>query len=221
MITDLKINAERKQLYYEKGYWTDKTIGDVWADQVASHPERTYVTDDQGSSYTYGEIDDRASRLASWMTTEGVEPGDVVTFQVPIWAEFCIVYVACLKCGAVMRPVPPNFNDEDLVYNMNKVSARAFICPTEFHHCDFVEQAYAVKERIPSLKAIAFIDKKAPAPDGAPCLSDICARFEPMTAPPPYRPTTWRASCPLREPPVARKPCCSLITTSCSPNALS
>lgn len=185
MITDLKINAERKQLYYEKGYWTDKTIGDVWADQVASHPERTYVTDDQGSSYTYGEIDDRASRLASWMTTEGVEPGDVVTFQVPIWAEFCIVYVACLKCGAVMHPVPPNFNDEDLVYNMNKVSARAFICPTEFHHCDFVEQAYAIKERIPSLKAIAFIDKKAPAPDGAPCLSDICARFEPMTAPPP------------------------------------
>lgn len=184
MITDLKINAERKQLYYEKGYWTDKTIGDVWADQVASHPERTYVTDDQGSSYTYGEIDDRASRLASWMTTEGVEPGDVVTFQVPIWAEFCIVYVACLKCGAVMHPVPPNFNDEDLVYNMNKVSARAFICPTEFHHCDFVEQAYAVKERIPSLKAIAFIDKKAPAPDGAPCLSDICARFEPITAPP-------------------------------------
>ena len=83
MITDLKINAERKQLYYEKGYWTDKTIGDVWADQVASHPERTYVTDDQGSSYTYGEIDDRASRLASWMTTEGVEPGTSLHSRCP------------------------------------------------------------------------------------------------------------------------------------------
>ena len=180
MITDLKINAERKRFYYEKGYWTDKTIGDVWADRVASHPERTYVTDDQGSSYTYGEVDDRAARLASWLIAEGVQPGDVVTFQVPIWAEFCIVYVACLKCGAVMHPVPPNFNDEDLVYNMNKVESRAFICPTEFHRCDFVEQAFAVKDRIPTLTSIAFIDKQAPAPVGAPCLSGICAAFEPV-----------------------------------------
>ena len=94
MITDLKINAERKRFYYEKGYWTEKSIGDVWADRIASHPERTYVTDDQGSSYTYGEVDDRAGRLAAWLIEEGIEPGDVVTFQLPIWAEFCIVYVA-------------------------------------------------------------------------------------------------------------------------------
>ena len=74
MITDLKINAERKQFYYEKGYWTEKTLGDVWADRVASHPERTYVSDDQGSSYTYGEIDDKAARLAAWLVEQGVGP---------------------------------------------------------------------------------------------------------------------------------------------------
>ena len=85
MITDLKINAERKQFYYEKGYWTEKTLGDVWADRVASHPERTYVSDDQGSSYTYGEIDDKAARLAAWLVEQGVAPGDVVTFQMPTW----------------------------------------------------------------------------------------------------------------------------------------
>ena len=181
MITDLKINAEQKRCYYEKGYWTHKTIGDVWADRVSSHPERTYVTDDRGSTLTYGEVDDQAARLAAWLVAEGVKPGDVVTFQVPIWAEFCIVYVACLKCGAVMHPVPTNFNDEDLVYNMNKVGSRAFICPTEFHRCDFVEQAYAVKDRIPTLRSIAFIDKQAPAPQGAPCLSSICADYEPHT----------------------------------------
>ena len=82
MITDLKINAERKRFYYEKGYWTDKTIGDVWADRVASHPERTYVTDDRGSSYTYGEVDDRAARLASWLIAEGAARS-VVTFRCP------------------------------------------------------------------------------------------------------------------------------------------
>ena len=82
MITDLKINAERKRFCYEKGYWTEKTLGDVWADRVASHPERTYVSDDQGSSYTYGEIDDKAARLAAWLVEQGVAPGDEVTFTV-------------------------------------------------------------------------------------------------------------------------------------------
>lgn len=188
MITDLKINAERKRFYYEKGYWTEKSIGDVWADRIASHPERTYVTDDQGSSYTYGEVDDRAGRLAAWLIEEGIEPGDVVTFQLPIWAEFCIVYVACLKCGAVMHPVPPNFNDEDLVYNMNKVGSRAFICPTAFHRCDFVKQAYAVKDRIPTLASIAFVDKQAPAPEGA------------ATTPPSACPTSAWASASARSP---------------------
>lgn len=30
MITDLKINEEKKKEYYEKGYWTHDTIRDVW-----------------------------------------------------------------------------------------------------------------------------------------------------------------------------------------------
>ena len=30
MITDVKINEALKKLYYERGYWGDKTIADVW-----------------------------------------------------------------------------------------------------------------------------------------------------------------------------------------------
>ncbi len=36
MITDLKINAERKQFYYEKGYWTEKTLGDRYTHKYRS-----------------------------------------------------------------------------------------------------------------------------------------------------------------------------------------
>ena len=34
MITDLKINEEKKKEYYEKGYWTHDTIRDVWERQA-------------------------------------------------------------------------------------------------------------------------------------------------------------------------------------------
>ena len=67
MITDLKINEENKKRYYEQGYWTEKTVNDIWNDRVAAHPDREYISDDMGVRLTYAEIDDKAARLASWL----------------------------------------------------------------------------------------------------------------------------------------------------------
>ena len=133
MITDLKINEENKKRYYEQGYWTEKTVNDIWNDRVAAHPDREYISDDMGVRLTYAEIDDKAARLASWLREQGIQNGDVVTFQMPPWSEFAILYVACLKVGAVIHPLAVTFNGEDLVYAMNLVESKAFIAPT-FHH---------------------------------------------------------------------------------------
>lgn len=184
MISDLKINNERKAYYYEQGYWSDTTLGDIWEKQAASFASKTYVTDDQGTSLTYGEVDDQAGRLASWLVEQGVKPGDVVSFQLPTWAEFCIVYVACLKAGAVMHPLARNFNDDDLRYIMNRVGTVAFVCPTFFHKCDFERQALSVFDEVPTLRTIAVVDKCAPSTTELPTLSDICRTHKPLTGRP-------------------------------------
>ena len=54
MITDLKINEEKKKEYYEKGYWTHDTIRDVWERQAQANADKEYVADDQGCRMTYG-----------------------------------------------------------------------------------------------------------------------------------------------------------------------
>ena len=184
MITGLKINEQRKQMYYEKGYWTEKTVLDAWNDAVKKYGDREYVADDQGTRMTYAEVDDKASRLASWLKEAGVQAGDVVTFQFPNWAEFTIVYVAVLKVGAVMHPVPKNYNDADLIYMLNLVEATAFICPTYFHNIDYEQQAIDVEKACPSVKAIAVCDKFEPAKHGTIELSKICTTYEPLTKEP-------------------------------------
>lgn len=65
MITDLKVNEKNKKEYYEKGYWTERTLNDIWNTQVAAFPDREYVSDNLGVRYTYAEIDDKASRPGS------------------------------------------------------------------------------------------------------------------------------------------------------------
>ena len=184
MITDLKINEKRKRYYYDQGFWGTDTLLDVWNAQAARLGEREYVADDQGSRFTYGQIDSAAACFASWLDEAGVQAGDVVSFQFPTWAEFCIVYVACLKVGAVMHPLPRNFNDADLTYIMNLVGTKAFVCPTRFRSVDYEQQALSVRDDIPSLAAIAVVDKFEPARTGLPALSEICASHEPFTRTP-------------------------------------
>ena len=52
MITDLKVNEKNKKEYYEKGYWTERTLNDIWNTQVAAFPDREYVSDNLGVRYT-------------------------------------------------------------------------------------------------------------------------------------------------------------------------
>lgn len=181
MITGLKIDEAQKALYYQKGYWTHESLGDVWARQAKAFANDEYVADDQGTRFTYGEVEDKASRLATWLIEQGVQVGDVVSFQIPNWAEFTIVYVACLKVGAVMHPVAKNFNAADLRFVMNQVSSVAFFCPARFHGCDFEYTAIEVQKDVPSLKTIAIVEKHEKSTSGLPTLNQIIATHEPLT----------------------------------------
>ena len=101
-----KIQESQKRMYYEKGYWTEKTILDYWQDTVFQYPNREYITDSRGYRFTYGEIEDMSSRLASFLRETGVGQGDIVACQVPVWAEFAVLAMACLKVGAVLNRFP-------------------------------------------------------------------------------------------------------------------
>lgn len=162
MITDVKINEALKKLYYERGYWGDKTIADVWDEQCEKYGDRTYVQDDLGTKLTYKQVDTGARKLASWLKEVGVQNGDVVSFQVPKWADFCIIYLACLKVGAVMHPLATNLSANDIDYVINKVQSVVYICPTFFHKTDYENQYHGIENKLGSLKAVLLLDKEFP-----------------------------------------------------------
>ena len=180
MITNLKIDEERKRLYYQQGYWTEETLYDVWNRQARACADREYVVDDRGNRYTYAYVDDAAARLASWLKDVGVEEGDVVSFQMPVWAEFCIVYVACLKAGAVMHPLSRAFNERDLRYVLNQVKSAAFICPAFSRGCRFDAQIESVEADVPSLKGVAVFDRDRSAISTFPLVERILESYEPL-----------------------------------------
>ena len=159
--------------------------------------------------------------MAAWLIAEGIKAGDVVTLQFPTWAEFTIVYVAVLKVGGVVHPVPRNYNDVDLEYAMNLVGSRAYLSPTFSHNTDYEAQILSVRGAVPTLAAIAVLDKQAPSHSELPTFDDIYERFEPLREPVPV--SADSVACILPTSGTTGKPSspCSPTTTSCSPSASS
>lgn len=185
MFKPIKVNEENKKEYYKKGYWSKDTLNDKWNDIVSQYGEKEYVADNTGVRFTYQEVDEKASRLAGWLKEIGIRNGDVVSFQCPPWSEFCVIYVACLKVGAVIHPISMQFNQEDLVYIMNLVESRAYFGPTFFRKMDYESQITGVAERIPSLLpgAICLMDKLQSS-KGCVTLQEILAEYKPLTEKP-------------------------------------
>ena len=183
-----RINKTLKNHYYEQGYWGTDTILDVWLEQASTFASREYIVASEEHRLTYREIDDHSSRLATWLYEIGVCEGDVVSFQIPIWPEFIVTYLACLKVGAVMHPVSLNINCEDLKNVLVFVESTALICAKEYRGIDREKCALSIKDEVPSLKSICIIEHGITQSSSYPSFESIIQTKEPLSVTPTVSP---------------------------------
>ncbi len=175
-----KIQESQKRMYYEKGYWTEKTILDYWQDTVFQYPNREYITDSRGYRFTYGEIEDMSSRLASFLRETGVGQGDIVACQVPVWAEFAVLAMACLKVGAVLNPISVTYEQRDLLYFLNLHQPVLFVCPTWFRNHEFESGAVSLLRDMPFLKQVLLLDHDKAKISDCPTMKEVLAQYPPL-----------------------------------------
>lgn len=180
MFEEIKINPKQKQEYLEKGYWSRKTLLDCWEESVENYPDREYVVDDRGFRYTYRQLDEAASKVAAYLLEQGVRPRDVVSFQIPIWSEFVLVTIACLKAGAVIHPIAMSYEEKELIRSMNTTESKVYFGPVFFYKTDYESRILAVKDQIPSLKGIVLLDYAKEKSSSLITLSELLETYEPF-----------------------------------------
>lgn len=180
MIEDMKINQKQREQYIEKGYWTHTSLLDCWNHTVRLHGDREYVVDDRGHRYTYAQMDKLAAAAAAYLQFVGVQRGDRVSFQIPVWSEFVIVVIACLKAGAVLHPIAMCYEEEELVYAMNQTKPKVYLGPTWFHKSDYEARIESVRDRIPSLADVILLDNLREKRNDWKTLKEILAENRPM-----------------------------------------
>ena len=180
MKVTLTFNEQRRAAYRQQGLWGDASLADYWQQTACAMPDKIAVVDNHGASYTYSALDHAASCLANWMLAKGIESGDRIAFQLPGWCEFTVIYLACLKIGAVSVPLLPSWREAELVWVLNKCQAKMFFAPTLFKQTRPVDLILPLQNQLPQLQQIVGVDKLAPATSSL-SLSQIIADNTPLT----------------------------------------
>ncbi|EOJ4127400.1 medium-chain fatty-acid--CoA ligase [Escherichia coli] len=180
MKVTLTFNEQRRAAYRQQGLWGDASLADYWQQTARAMPDKIAVVDNHGASYNYSALDHAASCLANWMLAKGIESGDRIAFQLPGWCEFTVIYLACLKIGAVSVPLLPSWREAELVWVLNKCQAKMFFAPTLFKQTRPVDLILPLQNQLPQLQQIVGVDKLAPATSSL-SLSQIIADNTPLT----------------------------------------
>lgn len=130
-------DAERARRYREAGLWRDDTIPGLIVQAVQAAPDKIAVRDASGAVLRYRELDQRSDRLAGYLAGRGVGLGDIVTVCLPNWCETVVVFLAVMKIGAVVNPIPVTYGRADLAYVVGKCRSAALFVPGRFRSTDF------------------------------------------------------------------------------------
>ena len=150
---ETRLTDELIARYARSGHWTDETFHAILARRAAAHPERVAIVD-RNRRVTYADLEARVDRVAAGLAGLGIGAGDVVTIQLPNWAEFAYVFFALERLGAVANQIGPDFRSREVDYILRFSESRAFVCPASFKGFDYVRMIGELRPNLPDLKAV-------------------------------------------------------------------
>ncbi len=83
---------------------------------AAPDRDRTFLRDTDGRLFTYADMFARSGQFAHYLWRLGIRPGDRVAVQVEKSAEALLLYLACLRMGAVYVPLNPAYTPPEMEY---------------------------------------------------------------------------------------------------------
>ncbi|MEE3624554.1 malonyl-CoA synthase [Nitrospirillum sp. BR 11752] len=87
--------------------------------ETKGQPERTL---------SYGDMVDLSARMANLLVARGVKPGDRVAVQVEKSAEAIVLYLACVRAGAIYLPLNTGYTLAELDYFIGDATPHLVVC---------------------------------------------------------------------------------------------
>jgi malonyl-CoA/methylmalonyl-CoA synthetase len=96
--------------------------------RITRQPDRTAFETPSGEKTSYAELATGVARMANALTSVGVKVGDRVTVQVEKSLPNVMLYLACLKAGAVFNPLNAGYTSTELDYFIGDAEPSLLVC---------------------------------------------------------------------------------------------
>jgi len=122
---------ERRQLLVEfnateREYPRALTVQALFERQASADPQAIAVAHGEHTA-SYGELNDRANRLAHYLIAQGVQPADHVAILLPRSLELLVAQLAIAKCAAAYVPLDINAPSERQAFMVEDCRAVALL----------------------------------------------------------------------------------------------
>jgi cyclohexanecarboxylate-CoA ligase len=160
---DTTLTEARIRAMTGAGHWRDESLEgylDRWARE---RPSRTALVDGRGR-YSWEDLARAVDRVAHGLRAHGLEPGGVVSCQLPNWNEVVVLFLAALRLGAVVNPIPPTYRASELRFMLGLLESQVAVVPARFRGFDHAGMLDALRPALPRLRSV-FV-ARGDGPDG-------------------------------------------------------
>src|SRR5581483_4265521 len=119
---------ELVQRYRERGYWEDRPLIDHFRDAFDKYADRVAIVAGE-ERITYGQLGDRADRLALHLLELGLKPLDAAVLHLPNIPEFVYLYFAFQRIGAIPLMALPPHRQHEIGHFVDFIDALAYAIP--------------------------------------------------------------------------------------------
>ncbi|WP_432142956.1 non-ribosomal peptide synthetase [Streptomyces sp. bgisy084] len=95
-----------------------------------AHPDRVAVRGSDGE-FTFGELDRRTARLAHWLSSRGIGPGDRVGVQLKRGAGLITAFLGVWRAGAAYVPLDPGYPSQRLAFMVDDSGVRILLTESD------------------------------------------------------------------------------------------
>ena len=94
-------------------------------------PDAPLLTTDTGERYTYGDLERETARLARFLVSLGLKPGDRVAAQIEKSPQALFLYLATLRAGLVFLPLNTAYQQGEIGYFLGDAEPGVMVCRPE------------------------------------------------------------------------------------------
>jgi malonyl-CoA/methylmalonyl-CoA synthetase len=101
---------------------------DILRSRAPSDLSRPFALLEDGRTFTYADVDSQSALYAEALTQCGVVAGDRVAVQAPKCIEMLMLYLGCLRAGAVFLPLNTAYTAGEIDYFLRDAEPSLFVC---------------------------------------------------------------------------------------------